>query len=211
MILLILSILGILAAGYLLGNINGAILVSKFLVHDDVRTHGSGNAGFTNYFRNYGGVKSLLVASIDFLKAAISCLIGGWLLGSAGYRLEGMMIGALAVTLGHDFPAFYRFKGGKGILCGFAIAVTLDWRIAVLCFILFFIAYLPTKFVSLGSVASALGFAIGFALFHHDNLFLMISGVALSALAVYMHRTNIQRLIKGEESKTDFFKRRSKK
>ena len=208
---MIFAILVIIAAGYLLGNINGAILVSKFLVHDDVRTHGSGNAGFTNYFRNYGGFKSLLVACIDFLKAALACAIGGWLLNSAGYRLEGMMVGALAVTLGHDFPAFYHFKGGKGILCGFAIAVVLDWRIAVLCFILFFIAYLPTRLVSLGSVSSALGFAIGFAIFHHDNLFLMISGVVLSALAIYMHRSNIQRLLKGEETKTDFFKRRSKK
>lgn len=192
---------------YLLGNINGAIVVSRFLVHDDVRTHGSGNAGFTNYFRNYGGVKSLLVASIDFLKAAVACLLGRWLLSPMGMGLEGSMIAAICVTLGHDFPALYGFKGGKGILCGFAIAVCLDWKVAVLCFLLFWIPYLPTKLVSLGSVCSALGFAVGFALFHHDNLFVMIGGVILSALAIYMHRTNIRRLLKGEESRTDFFHR----
>lgn len=208
---MILSVLIIIVVSYLLGNINGAILISKFLVHDDVRTHGSGNAGFTNYFRNYGGIKSLLVAVIDFLKAAIACLLGGWLCSRYGYRLEGMMIAALAVTAGHDFPALYGFKGGKGILCGFAIAVVLDWKVAVICFILFWVAYLPTKLVSLGSVASALGFAIGFALFHYDNLFVVVGGVILSALAIYMHRTNIKRLMKGEETKTDFFKRREKK
>ena len=79
---MIFPILIIIAAGYLLGNINGAILISKFMVHDDVREHGSGNAGFTNYFRNFGGGRSLLVASIDFLKAAIACLLGRLLLSS---------------------------------------------------------------------------------------------------------------------------------
>ena len=208
---MIFPILIIIAVGYLLGNINGAILISKFMVHDDVREHGSGNAGFTNYFRNFGGGRSLLVASIDFLKAAIACLLGRLLLSSYGLGLEGSMIGALAVTLGHDFPAFYGFKGGKGILCGFAIAVTVDWKVAVLCFLLFWIAYLPTKLVSLGSVISALGFAVGFALFHHTNLFVMIGGLILSALAVYMHRSNIMRLIRGQETKTDFFKGKKKK
>ena len=208
---MVLSILVIAVAGYFLGNVNGAILVSRFIVHDDVRTHGSGNAGFTNYYRNYGGMKSLLVASIDFLKAAAACLLGRWLLGRYGYALEGSMIGALSVTLGHDFPALYGFKGGKGILCGFAIGVTVDWRVAVICFILFWVSYLPTKLVSLGSVISALGFAIGFALFHHDNLFVLIGGIILSALAVYMHRANIVRLIHGEEAKTDFFRKGGKK
>ena len=204
---MVIAVLVTVIVGYLLGNINGAILVSRFMVHDDVRTHGSGNAGFTNYFRNYGGIRSLLVASIDFLKAAVACLLGRFLLSSYGMSLEGGMIGALAVTLGHDFPAFYGFKGGKGILCGFAIGVVVDWKVAVLCFILFWVSYLPTRLVSLGSVISALGFAIGFALFHHDNVFVLIGGIVLSALAIYMHRTNIRRLIKGEETRTDFFKR----
>ena len=208
---MILSVLIVLLAGYFLGNINGAILISRFLVHDDVRTHGSGNAGFTNYFRNYGGGKSLLVASIDFLKAEGACLLGRWLLGAYGYGLEGSMVGALAVTLGHDFPALYGFKGGKGILCGFAIAVTVDWKVAVICFLLFWIAYLPTKLVSLGSVVSALGFAIGFAIFHYDNPIILAGGILLSALAVYMHRTNIIRLIHHEETRTDFFQKGGKK
>ena len=208
---MILSVLIIILAGYFLGNINGAILISKFMVHDDVRTHGSGNAGFTNYYRNYGGMKSLLVASIDFFKAAFACLLGKFLLGKYGLSLEGGMIGALAVTLGHDFPALYGFKGGKGILCGFAIGVVVDWKVAVICFILFWVSYIPTKLVSLGSVISALGFAIGFALFHYDNLLVLIGGILLSALAVYMHRTNIQRLIQGKETKTDFFQKKGGK
>ena len=207
---MVISVLLILVVSYLLGNINGAIWISKSVVHDDVRTHGSGNAGFTNFFRNYGGLNSLLVLAIDFCKAAIACLLGGWLLGRYGYRMEGMMAAALAVTLGHDFPALCGFKGGKGILCGLAVAVCLDWRIAVVIFILFFAAYLPTRYVSLGSVVGACGFGLGFILFHHDNWILMLGGIALSGLAIFMHRANIKRLIRKEESKTDFFKRKSK-
>ena len=207
---MVLAIVLIAVVSYLLGNINGAIVVSRFLVHDDVRSHGSGNAGFTNYFRNYGGAMSLLVASIDFLKTALACLLGGWILGRYGLALEGKMIGALGVTLGHDFPAFYGFKGGKGILCGFAITVILDWRVMLICVLLFWVPYLATRYVSLGSVCSALGFAIGFAIFHFHSPFVVIGGVILSALAVFMHRTNIKRLVKGEESRTDFFKRGKK-
>ena len=204
------SVLLILVIGYLLGNINGAIWISKSVVHDDVRTHGSGNAGFTNFFRNYGGWNSLLVLAIDFLKALIACLLGGWILGRYGYRREGMMAAAIAVSLGHDFPALCGFKGGKGILCGLAVAVAIDWRIALVIFVLFMAAYLPTRLVSLGSVVGALGFGLGFVLFHHDNWILMVGGLLISALAVFMHRTNIKRLIHGEETKTDFFKRSKK-
>ena len=208
---MVVSALITLVAGYLLGNINGAIWISKSIVHDDVRSHGSGNAGFTNFFRNYGGLNSLLVMAIDFGKACIACLLGGWLLGKYGFRAEGMMLAALAVTLGHDFPALCGFKGGKGILCGLAIAVCIDWKIALLIFLLFGIAYLPTRLVSLGSVVGACGFGLGFILWHHDNLLLMAGGIALSALALYMHRSNIVRLIHGKESRVDFFKRGSKK
>ena len=208
---MIVSVLIILVVSYLLGNINGAIWISRVMVHDDVRTHGSGNAGFTNFFRNYGGVISLLVMLIDFAKAAIACLLGGWLLGRYGYRLEGMIAAAIAVSLGHDFPALCGFKGGKGIICGLAVAVCIDWRIALLIFLLFGLAYLPTKLVSLGSVVGACGFALGFVIWHHDNLILMIGGIILSALALWMHRANIGRLIRKEESKVDFFKKGSKK
>jgi len=126
------SILLVCVLGYLLGNINGAVLLSKLVEKDDVRRHGSGNAGFTNFFRSYGKANSLFVILIDGLKAAAACLLGSWLLGKYGYRTEGMLLGGLAVTLGHDFPALLGFHGGKGIVCGFAAALTTDWRIALI-------------------------------------------------------------------------------
>jgi len=205
-----LSIALTVAAGYLLGNLNGSVLMSRLLAHDDVRSHGSGNAGFTNFFRNYGGLGSLLVMLLDGCKAAAACLIGGALLKSFGLNQEGMILGAIAVTLGHNFPALLGFRGGKGIVCGFASAIVIDWRVALLVFAIFAAVYFLTRYVSLSSVLGAMGFGIGFVLFHPKQPYLIAGAILLAALAIFMHRENIRRLLRKEERKTDFFSRRNK-
>ncbi len=194
-------------ASYLLGNLNGAVVASHQL-HDDVRSHGSGNAGLTNFIRSYGAGRSAMVILIDAGKALLACLLGGWLLAPYGLALEGRTLGGLFVILGHDFPALLGFKGGKGILSGCIIAWTVDWRIGLMITGLFFLVYLLTRYVSLGSALAALTFAVGFVIFHHDNLFVMLAGVFMGLVTVYMHRGNLQRLIKGQERKTDLFKRK---
>lgn len=201
------SIALICVLGYLLGGINGAILLSKLVEKDDVRRHGSGNAGFTNFFRNYGKRTSLLVILIDAAKAAASCLLGGWLLGKYGLRTEGMLLGGLAATLGHDFPAFLGFRGGKGIVCGFATALVTDWRVGLILFAVFDLVYFLTHYVSLASVLCALGFFVSFWLFYPGRPFVLILSGCLSALAIFLHRENIGRLVRGQERKTYFFKR----
>lgn len=201
------SIALICVLGYLLGGINGAILLSKLVEKDDVRRHGSGNAGFTNFFRNYGKRTSLLVILIDAAKAAVSCLLGGWLLGRYGLRTEGMLLGGLAATLGHDFPAFLGFRGGKGIVCGFAAALVTDWRVGLILFAVFALVYFLTHYVSLASVLCALGFFVSFWLFYPGKPFVLILSGCLSALAIFLHRENIGRLVRGQERKTYFFKR----
>lgn len=201
------SIALICVLGYLLGGINGAILLSKLVEKDDVRRHGSGNAGFTNFFRNYGKRTSLLVILIDAAKAAVSCLLGSWLLGKYGLGTEGMLLGGLAATLGHDFPAFLGFRGGKGIVCGFAAALVTDWRIGLILFAVFALVYFLTHYVSLASVLCALGFFVSFWLFYPGRPFVLILSGCLSALAIFLHRENIGRLVRGQERKTYFFKR----
>lgn len=196
---------------YLLGNVNGAVVISRMVVGEDVRKHGSGNAGLTNFIRNYGISNALLVILIDAGKAALACLLGGLLLNPYGYDLEGAALGGLCVMVGHDFPALLKFKGGKGILSGLFVALVVDWRIAVLILIVFFAAYLLTWYVSLGSVLASIAFGVGFVIFHHDNWYVMGCGVLMSLLAVFMHRSNIVRLIRGEESKTNLFGKGSKK
>lgn len=201
------SIALICVLGYLLGGINGAILLSKLVEKDDVRRHGSGNAGFTNFFRNYGKRTSLLVILIDAAKAAASCLLGGWLLGKYGLRTEGMLLGGLAATLGHDFPVFLGFRGGKGIVCGFATALVTDWRVGLILLAVFALVYFLTHYVSLASVLCALSFFVSFWLFYPGRPFVLILSGCLSALAIFLHRENIGRLVRGQERKTDFFKR----
>ena len=197
--------------GYFLGNLNGAVLMSNMMAHEDVRSHGSGNAGLTNFARNYGGIGSVCVVLIDGGKAVLACLVGGLILGDRLGDLAGMTIGGLALMVGHDFPALLGFRGGKGILSGCLIAFTIDWRIGALILGIFAVIYLISGYVSLGSVIASAAFGAGFAIFHHDDLVVMICGLVMGALAVLMHHGNILRLIKGQERKTDLFKKGSKK
>ena len=193
-------------AGYLLGNLNGAVCASKAL-GDDVRTHGSGNAGLTNFVRSYGAGRASLVILIDAGKAIAACLLGGFLLKSDIGFQAGSALGGTGVLLGHVFPAFLGFRGGKGILSGFFIALVTDYRIALLLLVVFAVVYLTTWYVSLGSIAAAAGFAIGFGVLYYNQPVVMLCGIFMGALAIFMHRQNIVRLCKGQERKTNLFKK----
>ena len=195
------AILTAALTAYLLGNLNGAVCVSALIADDDVRRHGSGNAGLTNFFRNYGFGGTALVILVDIIKTVAACYCAGLILVPYGYFREGLALGAVAVSLGHDFPALLGFKGGKGILCGFTISLILDWRIGLAMFVVFVLCFWFTRYVSLGSVIGAAIFAIGFVLLHSHEPYVMTCGVFLGLLAIFMHRGNISRLIKGTEKK----------
>ena len=190
---------------YFLGNHNGAICVSHML-HDDVRDHGSGNAGLTNFIRNYGNSRALLVIAIDVLKAVLACWLGGILCAPYGYALEGKVLAGVAVMVGHDFPALLGFRGGKGILSGWFIAWMIDWRVGLLIAIVFFGVYFPTQLVSLCSVLSAAAFGIGFVIFHWGNPSVIVGTCFMAALTIFQHRANIVRLVKKQEKKVNLFK-----
>lgn len=200
------AIIVTILTGYFLGNLNGAVLISNLIANEDVRTHGSGNAGLTNFIRNYGASRSLLVFLVDGGKAVLGCLAGGFMLQQYGMTFqEGMMLGGVGVMLGHDFPCFLGFKGGKGILSGWFIALTIDWRVGIIIFLVFALAYGLTKFVSLGSVLASATFAIAFPLLHMDSIIMIVGGITMGLLAIWMHRANIVRLVKGQERKTNLF------
>lgn len=194
-------ILIVVLVSYLLGNLNGSVCISTLKAKEDVRKHGSGNAGLTNFVRNYGTAGALLVVLIDGAKAALACLLGGLLLQPYGLQKEGQMLGAVAVTLGHNFPATLGFRGGKGILCGAVVALCIDWRIFVVLLAVFAVAVVLTRFVSLGSVLGAAGFAVGFAVLYWRQPWVAAGGIFLGVLAIFMHRQNIVRLLNGTESK----------
>ena len=190
---------------YFLGNHNGAICISHML-HDDVRDHGSGNAGLTNFIRNYGTSRALLVIFIDVFKAVLACLLGAVLLDPYGYALEGKVLAGVAVMVGHDFPILLGLRGGKGILSGWFIAWMIDWRVGLLIGIVFFCVYFATHLVSLSSILAATAFALGFAFFYWGNPLVVAGTVFMGALTVFQHRANIVRLVKKQEKKVDLFK-----
>jgi len=205
----------ILAAvlAYLLGCSNGAVIISKYVLHDDVRTHGSGNAGLTNFFRTFGGPLTIGVILIDVIKAVLAILLGQALFHAFGLDSDFAVViskywAALFCLLGHMFPCMFGFKGGKGILSGGTIAIMLDWRLALLVWGGFLLLTILTRYVSLGSVYAAAAFPFGTWFFVSHDPIIMTLAVGLGALVVYMHRANIKRLLKGEENKLSFHKKK---
>ena len=205
-----LPILIAIVASYFLGNLNGAIIMSRLLENDDVRNHGSGNAGLTNFLRSSGGWTTLLVILMDAGKAVAACLLGRCLLEGYGYGQEGAMLGAVAVSLGHDFPALLGFRGGKGILCGVTVALTIDWRIGLIILGIFAVVFIFSHYVSLSSIMAAAGFCVAFCVFHWDHPWVAAGGVFLGVLAIVMHKANIVRLLNGTENKFSIHKKEKK-
>ncbi len=188
--------------GYFLGCLNGSVMVSHFIIRDDVRQHGSGNAGLTNFYRTYGAKYALGVILFDMGKTVIACLLGGFLLKNAiqDWTL-GVLIGGLGCELGHMFPVFFGFKGGKGILSGGTLVWLLDWRVALIAWGLFAALWLATKYVSLGSVSAAVSMPVATWLFCGHSPVYTVLAVVIAGLVVWCHRENIQRLVRGEERK----------
>ena len=217
---LILCVLVAIVIPYLLGSLNFGIIISKLFYHDDIRNYGSGNAGSTNMLRTYGKGMAALTLAGDMLKGALSVLVGALVLNPmAGTTIDGtyvtntpvdgIAIAALFVILGHIFPCFYRFKGGKGVATfGMVILVTRPLIFAVLL-VIFVIVVAGTRFVSLGSIIGALMFPI--LLNRLDTNYPMgwftLASIVIGLLIVFMHRTNIKRLLAGKESKISFGKK----
>ena len=199
-----------IVAGYLLGNLNGAVSISNLLAKKDVRDQGSGNAGLTNFLRMFGPGSALLVVLVDMLKAVVACFLGKLLLAPYGYALEGVLIGGWAVSLGHDFPALLGFHGGKGVLSGVTVALVADWRLGLLALVVFALCLWLTRYVSVSSILGAMTFVIAFPILHWQKPLAAVMGAALGLMIVFMHRSNIARLLKGTEKKATFSKFRKK-
>lgn len=206
---MLLAIIACIAAGYILGGFNGAILISNWFHREDVRQKGSGNAGLTNFFRSYGGVDSLLVIVIDAGKTVLACFIGGWILRGIDPDMTqtGQMLCGAAAVIGHVFPVLFRFHGGKGILPSAALAAFMDWRAFLICLVLFALTLAVSRYVSLGSILACVAYPFLFWWCFSHNWAVVVIAFSLAALAIYMHRSNIVRLINGTETKFSFQKR----
>ena len=186
----------IAAAGYLLGSVNSAIVFIWNLYHVDVRTEGSGNAGATNAARNHGIGAGLLTLGGDMLKTAIAGFIGWKLAGSTGLALA-----CAAALTGHCFPVFYKFKGGKGVSVSACIALLLDWRFFLVMLVLFVIFFLLWRRVSLCSVLLAAAYPWVYLLLNPGLSPAFFLCLYIMVLVIFLHRSNIGRLLRGEEAK----------
>ena len=180
-------------AGYLLGSLSISIFISRSVLGRDVRKQGSGNAGATNMARIFGLGIGILTLFGDALKAVLAMYIGEWLLGDMGIAVSG-----LAVLVGHCFPVFHHFHGGKGVSVGAAIGLMVDWRVLIAIVCAFFIGALLSKKVSVGSVCAAVAITISSLIVgvSTPKMALCIIGMVL---VVFQHRENIKRIIKGTE------------
>ena len=197
------------AIAYFLGSINTSIIVSKLMGKADIRTQGSGNAGATNTLRVLGKGAALVVVIGDFLKGAVAVLLARFafeFFGVTGDINIPQYFAALFVIVGHIYPVFFGFRGGKGIMTSIATVFMLDWEIAVILLLIFITIFLVSRYVSLGSCISSVMYPVLVYMFHAQDTYFMATAVVCAILAVYKHRSNIQRLIRGTESKTYFKK-----
>ena len=183
---------------YFCGCFNGSVIVSKYILRDDIRGHGSGNAGLTNFYRTFGGLLTFVVIACDVLKMVIAVKLGGALMGGT---VAAQYWCGLFCLLGHMFPVMFHFKGGKGILSGGTLAIMIDWRVAIVVWGGWFILVLLTRYVSLGSVWAGGSFPFApWACFPHLPFAIVLSFIT-GGLVVWQHRANIGRLIHGNENK----------
>ncbi len=185
---------------YLLGCFSPAIVLSRYLYKDDIRKYGSGNAGMTNMLRTYGKGKAAITFALDALKTVLAVLIGRYLLGGVGFSVS-----AAAVCIGHAFPVYYGFRGGKAAVCSATSMALMDWRIFLVEAVVFFLALFWKKTVSISTLSSAVIFPFVTYLFYREMLdtalgiSYMIFSVFLSVFVIWLHRGNIKRLASGTE------------
>ena len=202
-ILMVVAVLVCIFSAYLIGSVNPAIILSNRIYHEDIRSYGSGNAGATNTLRTYGTKMAVLIFVLDLLKAVVAILLGSFILTLS----MGGAISALFVVLGHMFPIYYKFKGGKGVACTAMCILMLSPISFVIELALFVLIAALTRYVSLGSIMCAMLFPFLAYIFQGDDPgFIPLSALCIGAMVVFMHRENIKRLMSGKESKFSFKK-----
>lgn len=202
---------------YLLGSISFSIIFSKKMAGFDVRQKGSGNAGTTNVLRSVGKKAAVFTLICDVLKGVVAILIA-YLIGKIVKDLNNSLlvqIAGIAVIIGHTFPIFFGFKGGKGIATSLGVLLITNWNIGLICLVFALVLMALTRIVSLGSIAAAILFPV-LVLCMSTNVYIsnayiaegnyIIYAIILAVLVVFNHRANVKRLLNGTENKLDFKK-----
>jgi glycerol-3-phosphate acyltransferase PlsY len=207
----------IVVIAYLLGSVNTSIIVARLVKNKDIRDYGSGNAGFTNAVRSMGTGLGMVVLAGDVLKCVIAILLGQLIyIGDLSFNAgaAGRLLAGCGVFLGHIYPIWFRFRGGKGALTAATTIALFDWRIFLIVMAVFLVAVLISKYISLGTICGAIAFPIVVLLFSRTSISaqdmafgysLVSAGIA--GLVIFKHRSNIVRILSGTESKFYFRKK----
>lgn len=228
-VVFIIGLLLCMAVPYLLGSLNFAIIISKLFYHDDIRRHGSGNAGATNMLRTYGKLAGAVTFLLDLLKSVVGVafaylILGGFFFGVPfggipvddgaivfSTNIMGTSVAGVFAVLGHMFPCFYKFKGGKGVVSGAAVILLTSPITFLVLLIVFIIVVAGTKFVSLGSIMCVLLYPVFLSSFKNstgtNDGWSILCSFIIMGLVIFMHRENLKRLYHGEESKISFKKK----
>ena len=198
---------------YLIGSINFSVIISKKMAGFDVREKGSGNAGTTNMLRSVGKKGAAITLICDILKGVVAILIAmfiGW-----AFKVENqsllVQIAGIAVVIGHTFPIFFGFKGGKGVATSLGILIMTNWQIGLICLVFGIVLIALTRMVSLGSCTAAVLFPV-LTLFISENYIVsqgsgyFVYSVILAIIVLFNHRSNIKRILSGTENKINFKK-----
>ena len=197
MIIKILAALACAVAGYLLGSISTGVIVSKLYGGIDIRKHGSGNIGMTNVMRTLGWVPSFLTFAGDALKGVLGALVGKLIFGNIG-----LCIGGVFAVVGHNWPVFFKFKGGKGMSTSFGFLLMGDWRVALMLLLIQVFVLLLSGYMSLASIISSCALVI-LACTMNESYAFRAAAIILCALSMFAHRENIKRLKEGRENALD--------
>ncbi len=202
---------------YLIGSINFSVIISKKVAGFDVREKGSGNAGTTNMLRSVGKKAAIITLLLDILKGVVSVLIAiilGNILNEVNRELL-LQIAGIAVVLGHTFPIFFGFKGGKGVATSLGIVLLTNWQIGLICLVFAITLIVLSKMVSLGAIMVAILFPI-LTIFINSNYTVLSEGkkgidyliyaILLAIIILFNHRANIKRILEGKENKISFNK-----
>ncbi|MBQ7292391.1 MAG: glycerol-3-phosphate 1-O-acyltransferase PlsY [Clostridia bacterium] len=191
----IIGILICIIVPYILGSLNFAIIISRIFFRDDIRKYGSGNAGMTNMLRTYGKIPAAATLLLDMSKGLLAVIFGRFIFWEIGAA-----VASLFVVLGHMFPCFYKFKGGKGVATTAMVALATNWVVFLLLLAVFLIIVIGTKYVSLGSVIGVALYPVFLARFYNTG-WNVLAALIIAAFVIFMHRSNIKRIWNGTESK----------
>ncbi len=197
-ILLVIALLS-----YVAGGINGAIIMSKLIYHEDIRKSGSNNPGFTNFKRVYGlNAAAWAVLLIDILKTALPVFISAVYMSFEFDMWQfGAQFSGIFCMLGHCFPVWYGFKGGKAFIAGFATIWFVDWRMTLIAMAIFFLLLFTLKYMSVASCTAAFSCPVSLFYLGYSNAWVEVLAVAAAALVIVRHYPNFVKLVHGTESK----------